>query len=91
MDYRNDMRRDPYSRPFVPAFAAANGAVRRGDSCGIGEGAQRAINTLPLAMVYVPEQRFTGVKKPAAALEAGTLFDALDKPFLGHCSRGGRR
>lgn len=70
---------------------AENGASRGGRGqcrCGmsksvIGEKAQQAINTLPLAMVYSPEQRFDGIKEVCCALEVGTIFDALDMPFCG--------
>ncbi len=37
----------------------------------------------PLAMAYVPEQIFCGLYDPCTALIAGTLFEALDKPFCG--------
>ena len=57
----------------------------------ICEDVQQAINTLPLAMVYSPEQSFEGIKEVCKALEVGTIFDALDKPFCGVCGRGVRR
>lgn len=60
-------------------------------STAVSESVQQAINTLPLAMVYSPEQSFTGIKELACALEAGTIFDALDKPFCGARVRGGNR
>lgn len=36
---------------------------------------------LPLAMAYVPPQKWTIVYDNDAALEAGTLFPALHLPF----------
>lgn len=36
-----------------------------------------------LAMAYVPFQKLSEIYEPEAALNAGTLFPALDKPFLG--------
>ncbi len=42
-------------------------------------------------MVYSPEQSFEGIKEVCKALEVGTIFDALDKPFCGVCGRGVRR
>ena len=36
-----------------------------------------------LAMAYVPVQLDTATYTPADALDAGTLFPVLDKPFLG--------
>ena len=42
-----------------------------------------------LAMAYVPWQHLHTVYEPEYALERGTLFPELDKPFLaGGCSNG---
>ena len=41
-----------------------------------------------IAMAYVPWQRWKELYEPCRALEAGTIFAELDKPFLG---KGGRR
>ena len=41
-----------------------------------------------LAMAYVPWQTWRDIYDPCKALECGTIFQELDKPFLG---RGGRR
>lgn len=99
MDYRNEMRRDPYARApfdgrFSPTFAPSGAAGAHGASCPtrgvVSPAVQQAIDTLPPAMVYVPRQKFTGIKEVACALEAGTIFDALDLPFCG-CRKGGRR
>ena len=35
----------------------------------------------PLAYAYVPYQKYTGVYNMEKALEKGTAFPALDKPF----------
>lgn len=43
---------------------------------------------LPLVMVYAPQQAFTALYKPAQWLDKGTIFAALDFPFLG--AKGGR-
>ena len=52
--------------------------------------------TMPaLAMVYSPEQAWRCLYTPDQALEAGTLFDELNKPFEGrtiaHCTQRGCR
>lgn len=47
---------------------------------GIGTAGQLP---LPLAMAYVPPQKWTVVYEPERALAAGTLFPALDLPFEG--------
>ena len=42
----------------------------------------------PLAMVYSPEQTFEGIYDFCTALDRGTLFCTLDKPFVGgRCTR----
>lgn len=51
----------------------------------------QAINSLPLAMAYVPMQAFRCLYSPEQALESGTLFKELDLPFLGGCQGRERR
>ena len=43
---------------------------------------------LPLAMAYVPYQRFEELNDPCKALECGTLFRALYMPFTGRKRSG---
>ena len=38
---------------------------------------------LSLAMAFVPAQSFDNPYEPALAFSRGTIFPALDKPFLG--------
>ena len=38
---------------------------------------------LSLAMAFVPEQSFDTPYEPTLAFSRGTIFPALDKPFLG--------
>lgn len=38
---------------------------------------------LPLAMAYVPMQKWQKIYDPDVALSRGTLFEQLDLPFLG--------
>lgn len=40
------------------------------------------VDKLPLAMAYVPMQRFEKLYSSTKALEAGTLFEALDLPYM---------
>lgn len=42
-------------------------------------------NCMPIGMCYVPWQRWGSVYEPCKALERGTLFPDLDKPFSGGC------
>lgn len=46
-----------------------------------GEG--EVLDRLPLAMAYVPMQRWEQLYEPAVALDRGTLFCKLDLPFKG--------
>lgn len=42
----------------------------------------------PLGMAYVPYQPFDDLNEPCKALEQGTLFRALYKPFYGQKRSG---
>lgn len=44
------------------------------------------IDNLPLAMAYVPMQKWNTTYEPETALENGTIFPDLNMPFAG--SRG---
>ncbi len=37
----------------------------------------------PVAMAYIPFQQFGQIYPPEKALNSGTVFPELDKPFLG--------
>ncbi len=37
----------------------------------------------PVAMAYVPWQHFSDTYEPDKALQCGTIFPELNKPFLG--------
>lgn len=49
------------------------------DSCKVCE----QVDSCPLTMAYVPFQKFTSVYDNMTALNNGTLFPELDKPFTG--------
>ena len=40
------------------------------------------VDSLPLAMAYVPMQKWQDIYSTDAAFERGTIFSQLDKPFL---------
>lgn len=40
-------------------------------------------SSTPTAMAYIPFQQFGKLYPPEEALDAGTLFPELNKPFLG--------
>lgn len=39
------------------------------------------LDSMPLAMTYVPWQKWQNIYKPENALYAGTIFQELDLPF----------
>ena len=49
---------------------------------------ERCLDTLPLAMAYVPMQRFKNMYELDEGLQYGTIFPELNKPFTGW--KGGR-
>ena len=56
------------------AMAASNGIEKVDAKC---------IDSLPLAMCYVPMQQWRDLYSADVGLERGTIFSELDKPFLG--------
>lgn len=46
-------------------------------------GACKCLDDLPLAMAYVPMQKFRNVYEADVALDRGTAFSELDLPFIG--------
>ena len=46
------------------------------------------VDRLPLAMVYCPMQKFNTTFELGKALECGTIFPELVKPFLGKRGAG---
>ncbi|MEE1085772.1 MAG: spore coat associated protein CotJA [Schaedlerella sp.] len=44
------------------------------------------LSTMPLAMAYVPWQKWCNIYEICKGFQRGTIFGELDKPFLG---RGG--
>ena len=45
--------------------------------------APSAVDQLPLAMAYLPMQKWEMLYEPEMALRRGTLFAKLDLPFVG--------
>ena len=50
-------------------------------------GASGSIDSLPLAMAYVPWQKMQSTYDADVALQRGTIFPELDLPFTG---KGGK-
>lgn len=69
--------------------------VTEGDYCGNKESnLENCIDSLPLAMAYVPMQKFRNVFEACEGLSNGTIFEELVLPYYTErefCrSRGGR-
>ena len=43
----------------------------------------QCLDSLPLAMAYVPMQKWADTYAPATAIDRGTIFLELDLPFIG--------
>lgn len=65
--------------------AACNNTVCSNTTSTRTMGASAAYNNMPVGMCYVPWQMWGSVYDPCKALERGTMFPDLDKPFLGGC------
>lgn len=53
-------------------------------ACAVpGKDKTDCIEDMPLAMSYVPIQKWKEIYDTDAGFERGTIFAALDKPFLG--------
>lgn len=70
-------RRDDYTEPYVgmPVPMSPYNKCPR-SVCD-------SVDVCPLAMAYVPFQRWCNTYEPAEALSRGTIFPELDLPFLG--------
>lgn len=53
----------------------------------MNDGSYSAFERMPIAMAYVPWQRFVRTYDLCQALQIGTIFPELNKPFTG---KGGR-
>lgn len=56
-----------------PAYAAPSTRPRK----------ELCMDTFPLAMAYVPMQQFQSIYELDEALQNGTVFPELNKPFMG--------
>lgn len=52
-------------------------------NCQLGMNNYQPVDDMPLAMAYVPIQRFGNVYDLCKGFERGTIFPDLDKPFYG--------
>lgn len=56
---------------------------RCGRSFDSSDKCNQSYNEFPIAMAYVPWQKWRNIYEPCKALQIGTIFEELDKPFLG--------
>lgn len=88
-NYQNNMccgRQGNMRRQSVPAGYRQNTAAavsRPAPSCEIPAAAVDKLSGLPLAMAYVPWQEWEDVYEIGYGFQKGTIFQQLDKPFLG--------
>ena len=83
-NYQNNMRCS--RRSAQPAQNAQTGCQSRVSGCPDTHDHFPA--DMPIAMAYVPWQKWQDLYEPCSGLECGTIFKELDKPFLG---KGGMR
>ena len=81
--YKHTVRRPVQSTPCAPVTTAAEPAPMPENTVS-----SNPMNGFPLAMAYVPYQRFEELNEPMKALECGTLFRALYMPFRGQKRSG---
>ena len=72
----------PYSQRRRPGTSAAR------ELTGCPDTHDHFPADMPIAMAYVPWQKWQDIYEPCKGLESGTIFKELDKPFLG---KGGMR
>ena len=76
------MMNDPASLP-IWGEGSNNSRTAAGNRTAAGAGSEmsRWMNSAPLAMVYSPKQTWGATYDPSLALQRGTLFPELDKPW----------
>lgn len=88
-NYQNNRRCQRRSaQPMQPLQASPSSGGCRSRMDGCPDTHDHFPADMPIAMAYVPWQRWQDLYEPCKALEHGTIFKELDKPFLG---KGGSR
>lgn len=81
--FSNDCFDDVFDSVSACVQKVVCGEKQQNDSCPINKCDFSCIDDFPLAMAYIPMQKFENLYSMDEALFAGTLFKDLDKPFLG--------
>ncbi len=96
---------DNYRRPMYTRYNRNMGSYQN-PQCGCGvtpvveagtekrcdkDDYEKCIDKLPLAMAYVPFQKWRKVHDASAGLAAGTIFQELHMPFYGDRNMCGMR
>lgn len=89
MQYYRHTARRPVGYPDIPAVSREikSAADRAAENDFQNPTIVPPLTGLPLAMAYVPYQRFEDLNESDKALECGTLFKALYMPFYGQRRR----
>lgn len=96
---------DNYRRPMYP-HGGRNMGCNQNQQCGCGVtpvleavkggcdnigSVDKCLDKLPLAMSYVPMQKWRNIYDTGMALQVGTIFQELDLPFLAAGNKCGGR
>lgn len=77
----NNMRKPSYDKP---GYADKMKAMEHDGDCNKKTG---KVDYMEIGMCYVPWQKWEDIYDIDKALERGTIFAQLDKPFLGRAAR----
>ncbi len=91
--YPCDFAEDEFD--IIENLMLGNTPRRDRDICGCTNGSSCTMPTfadsVSRAIVYSPDHAFDDMYDPTTGLMEGTLFKALNKPFMGASVRGGNR
>lgn len=73
----------PYSSPMSPPGCGRPDRMRERNGGRYFQKEGQCLNELPLAMAYVPLQRWQDIYQADEGFQRGTIFQELDLPFTG--------
>ena len=80
----------PAAMPAAEAIHHSRDCDRCSSNTNNGNIDRNSIDNLPVAMAYVPMQRWERVYEPERGLKEGTMFPELNLPFKGYQGGMGR-